>query len=514
MKKNLQWKVILTLAVVGLAIFLAYPYDDAKIKRGLDLKGGISLVLKVITDDSINIETDQEIARLEELFRKNSITFEKVTKEGLGRIAVQGVLADQEGKTRDLFDEYTRDWEYTFTANRANLVLKPLVAQFLRDQSVSQAKETIDNRINTYGVAEPVIQRQGADQIVVELPGVDDPDRVKELIKVTAVLEWKLVKAGPAADEETLLQPYNGVVPDDAEVLRGDPKRGQGGYYLVDKVAVVTGKDLRTIRRVTDEWNAPAVSFTLTSDGGARFEQVTGANIGKQIAIILDEKVQSAPVVEDRISRAQGGVIRGRFTPEEADDLIIVLKAGALPAGIRYLEERTIGPSLGADSVRQGFLAGLVAVVAVMTFMIVFYKLSGINAVVALILNVVILFGALAYFKAALTLPGIAGIILAIGMAVDANVLIFERIKEELALGKGAASAITQGFSRAFTAIFDSNLTTIISAVFLFQFGTGPIRGYAVTLTISLIANLFTAVFVSHLLFDLTVKKSAKKLSI
>jgi len=514
MKKNLQWKVVLVLAVIAGALFLAYPFNDAKIKRGLDLKGGIHLVLQVITDDSINIETDQEIARLEELLKKNSITFQKVTKGGLGRIAVQGVLADEEGKTRDMLEEYARDWDFGFSGDRANLTLKPLVAQFLRDQSVSQARETIDNRINTFGVAEPLIQRQGSDKIVVELPGVDDPERVKELIKVTAVLEWKLVKAGPAPDEATLLQATNGQVPDDAEVLKGDPKRGQSGFYLVDKVAVVTGKDLRTIRQTTDEWSNPAVTFTLNPDGGARFEQVTGANIGKQIAIILDKRIQSAPVVEDRILRTSGGVIRGRFTPQEAEDLVVVLKAGALPAGIRYLEERTIGPALGADSIRQGLAAGLVAIAAVMIFMIVFYKLSGINAVVALLLNVLILFGALAYFKAALTLPGIAGIILAIGMAVDANVLIFERIKEEAALGKGVMSSITQGFSRAFTAIFDSNLTTIISAIFLFQFGTGPIRGYAVTLTISLVANLFTAVFVSHLLFDLTVPKTAKALSI
>lgn len=514
MKKNLQWKVALTLIVIAGAIFLAYPFNDAKIKRGLDLKGGIHLTLGVITDDSINIETDQEVARLEELLKKNSITFQKVTKEGLGRIAVQGALADQEAKTRDLFDEYSRDWEYSFTADRANLTLKPLVALALRDQSVTQAKTTIENRVNGLGVSEPLIQRQGTDKLIVELPGVDDPDRVKELIKVTAILEWKLVKAGPAADEATLLQATNGQVPDDAEVLKGDPKRGQGGFYLVNKVAVVTGKDLRTIRRTQDEWNNPAVSFTLNSDGGARFEQVTGANIGKQIAIILDKKVQSAPGIEDKISRLQGGIIRGRFTAQEADDLVVILKAGALPAGIKYLEDRTIGPALGADSIRQGLLAGLVAIVAVMAFMVFFYKLSGFNAVAALILNVLILFGALAYFKAALTLPGIAGIILSIGMAVDANVLVFERIKEELAVGKGVASAISQGFARAFSAIFDSNLTTIISAVFLFQFGTGPIRGYAVTLTISLIANLFTAVFVSHLLFDLTVRKSAKKLSI
>jgi preprotein translocase subunit SecD len=514
MKKNLQWKVVLTVVVVGGAIFLAFPFNDTKIKRGLDLKGGIHLALKVMTDDSINIETDQEIARIEDLLKKNSITFQKVTKEAIGRIAVQGTLADQEGKTRDLFDEYTRDWEYSFTGDRATLTLKPLVIQFLRDQSVTQAKETIENRVNGLGVSEPLIQRQGADKIIVELPGVDDPDRVKELIKVTAVLEWKLVKAGPAADEATLLAATNGQVPEDAEVLKGDPKRGQGGYYLVDRVAVVTGKDLRTIRRTQDEWNNPAVSFSLNSDGGTRFEQLTGANVGKQIAIILDKKVQSAPLVEQRISRTQGGIIRGRFSAQEADDLVVVLKAGALPAGISYLEERTIGPALGADSIRQGLIAGLVAIMLVMTFMLVFYKLSGINAVITMILNVVILFGALAYFKAALTLPGIAGIILAVGMAVDANVLIFERMKEELAVGKGVLSAVSQGFSRAFSAIFDSNLTTIISAVFLFQFGTGPIRGYAVTLTISLVANLFTAVFVSHLLFDLTVRKSAKRLSI
>jgi len=514
MKKNLQWKAVLVLAVIAGALFLAYPFNDTKIRRGLDLKGGIHLVLQVITDDSINIETDQEIARLEELLKKNSITFQKVTKDGLGRIGIQGVLADDEVKTRDMLDEYARDWDYGFAGDRATLTLKPLVVQFLRDQSVSQAKETIDNRINTFGVSEPLIQRQGADKIVVELPGVDDPERVKELIKVTAVLEWKLVKAGPAPDEATLLQATNGQVPDDAVVLKGDPKRGQGGFYLVDKVAAVTGKDLRSVRQVTDEWHNPAVSFSLNPEGGARFEMVTGANIGKNIAIILDNKVQSAPVVEDKIMRAAGGIIRGRFTQQEAEDLVIVLKAGALPAGIKYLEERTIGPALGADSIRQGLLAGLVAIVAVMAFMVVFYKLSGINAVLALVLNVVILFGALAYFKAALTLPGIAGIILSIGMAVDANVLIFERMKEELALGKGVMSSISQGFSRAFTAIFDSNLTTIISAVFLFQFGTGPIRGYAVTLTISLFANLFTAVFVSRLLFDLAVPKTAKTLSI
>jgi len=513
MKKNLQWKAILTVILIAAAIFFVYP-PGKKIKLGLDLKGGIHLVLKVLTDDSINVETDQEIGRMEELFKKNSITFTSGTKDGLGKYSIHGVMADQEAKTRDLLDQYARDWAYSFVGDKVTLTLKPLVAQLLRDQAVSQALETIRNRIDQIGVSEPLLQRQGADNLVVELPGVDDPDRIKDLIKVTAMLEWKMVKAGPMSDEASLLQATNGQIPAECEVVKGDPKRGQGGFYLVNKISIVTGKDLRTVRRTVDEWQSPAVAFSLNADGGARFEQATRENIGKQIAIILDGKVQSAPVVETEISRSQGGIIRGRFGAQEADDLVIILKAGALPAGIKYLEERTIGPALGADSVRQGLLAGLVAILAVMGFMIFYYKMSGLNAVFVLWLNVLLLFGALAYFKATLTLPGIAGIILGIGMAVDANVLVFERMKEEAALGKGVLSTISLGFSRAFSAIFDSNLTTIISAVFLFQFGTGPIKGYAVTLIISLLANVFTAVFVSHLIFDITVRKTAKKLSI
>jgi preprotein translocase subunit SecD len=277
-------------------------------------------------------------------------------------------------------------------------------------------------------------------------------------------------------------------------------------------VAAVTGKDLRMVRRGTDEWNQPAVAFQLKPDGARRFEQVTGENIGKPLAIILDGKVQSAPNINTRIS--DSGIIQGHFTVEAADDLVLVLRAGALPAGIKTLENRTIGPSLGADSVKAGLLSFLVAVISVMTFMIVYYRFSGVNAIVALILNVIIMFGALAYFRATLTLPGIAGIILGVGMAVDANVLIFERIREEMALGKSILNSISLGFTRAFSAIFDSNLTTIISAVFLFQFGTGPIKGYAVTLIISLVANLFTAVFVSHWIFDVTHSKKTQKLSI
>ncbi|HEX2695992.1 MAG TPA: protein translocase subunit SecD, partial [Acidobacteriota bacterium] len=511
MKKGLQWKAILVVAVLALAIFLAYPPKD-KIKLGLDLKGGIHLVLQVLTEDAVNMETDQEIARFQELFKKNNVTFQTAAKDRPGRFVFSGTSAEQEGKTRDLIDQYTRDWEYAFTGDKLAFTLKAPVIQFLKDQAVNQVRETITNRIDQFGVAEPLIQRQGAERIIVELPGVSDPERVKGLIKVTAVLEWKLVKAGSAPDEETLLKDFGGKVPEDMEVAKGDASRGEAGFFLVSRVASVTGKDLRMVRRSVDEWNNPAVSFELNSEGARRFEKVTEENIGQRLAIVLDGKVQSAPSINARISGS--GIIQGRFTVEQAEDLVVVLKAGALPAGIRYLEERTIGPSLGADSVRQGLMAGLVAVILVMGFMVFFYKLSGLNAVAALIMNVIILFGALGYFKATLTLPGIAGIILSIGMSVDANVLIFERIKEERAAGKNVASAIQLGFSRAFSAIFDSNLTTIISAVFLFQFGTGPIKGYAVTLIIGLVANVVTAVWVSHLIFDLTVPKSAKRLSI
>jgi preprotein translocase subunit SecD len=514
MKKGLQWKLILTLAVTALSIFLFFPPKD-KIKLGLDLKGGIHLVLQVMTEDAVTIETDTEIARLQEQLKKKNITFKAMVKGDVGNFTIQGLGADQEAGLKSVLDESFQEWDYSFLGETVSLRMKDQAVRYLKEQAVTQALETIRNRVDTFGVSEPMIQRQGmaGDRIVVELPGVEDPNRVKDIIKTTAILEWKLVRAGPAPDEATLLASLGGTVPEDAQVIKGDPKR-EAGIYLVDRVATVSGKDLRTVRRSVDEWNSPAVSFSLNPDGGRRFEKATGENIGKQIAIILDNKVISAPRVESVIPAATGGIIRGRFTMEEAEDLVVVLKAGSLPAGIRYLEERTIGPSLGADSVRQGLISFLVAVITVMTFMIVYYRLSGLNAIAALVLNMVILFGALAYFHAALTLPGIAGIILSVGMAVDANVLIFERIKEEKALGKGILNSIATGFSRAFSAIFDSNLTTIISAIFLFQFGTGPIKGYATTLIIGLVANIFTAVFVSRLIFDVTVPKSAKKLSI
>jgi preprotein translocase subunit SecD len=515
MKRKTGWRLGFTLLILGLSLFLAYPPKE-KIKLGLDLKGGIHLVLQVITDDAINIETDQEIARLREELKKKNLDFSSVKKERIGKIIIEGIRSDQEGKIKDLLDDYFREWNYSFISDRVELTLKASVASYLKDQAVNQAIETIRNRVDQFGVAEPVIQRQGigGDRILVQLPGVEDPERVKEIIKTTALLELKLVEAGPAPDKETLLKDYGGKVPDQMEVLKGDPNRTSGGYYLVHKVAVVTGKDLKNARRTVDEWNNPAVSFTLNSSGAKRFEKATSENIGRALAIVLDGKVQSAPTIEDRIS--DSGIIRGRFSLEEAEDLALILRAGALPASIKYLEERTIGPSLGADSIRKGLTATIVAIILVMIFMVFYYKLSGINSVVALILNMIILAGALAYFKATLTLPGIAGIILTIGMSVDANVLIFERIREDLRLGKTVRAAIASGFSKAFRTILDANVTTIIAAIFLFQFGTGPVKGFAVTLIIGISASMFTAVFVSRLIFDIVLSKKRKieKLSI
>jgi len=517
MKKGLRWKIILTVLVVVFALILAYPPKE-KIELGLDLKGGMHLVLQVVTDDAINYETDQAVLRLEERLKKDDIEYGTITKSTIGKFSLQEFNLEQEGKIEEILDDYFRDWDYSITGNTVSFSLRPNIARYYRDQSVNQAQETIRNRVDELGLTEPTIQRQGlttgSDRIIVELPGVENPERVKNILKTTALLEWKLVKAGPAPDRETLLADFGGKVPDDQVVIRGDPKRTEGGYYLVTQVAPVTGKDLRDSRPSVDEWNNPAVSFSFNADGARRFAKLTAENINKPLGIILDGKIQEVATIEERIS--DSGILRGRFTQESAEDISLVLRAGALPASIRYLEDRTIGPSLGADSIRKGLSSIFIALILVLMFMVLYYRLSGINAIIALTLNIIILMGTLAYFKAVLTLPGIAGIILTIGMAVDANVLVFERIREELSSGKGILSSISAGFSRAFKTILDANVTTIIAAIFLFQFGTGPIKGFAVTLIIGITASMFTAVFVSHLIFDVfhSKRKKREKLSI
>lgn len=511
MKKNLRWKVILVLIVIGLALYFAYPPGE-KIHLGLDLKGGMHLVLEVQTDDSIRTETNNEILRLEEQLKKKKIVYGKVVPGKIGQFFVEGVMPDYLDEVRDILNDNFRDWNYSIVGNTISVSLKPSALQYLRDLSVKQAQETIKNRVDELGLTEPTIQRQGTgNRIIVELPGVENPDRVKNIIKTTAVLEWRLVLAGPAASQEALLENFGGEVPSDAEILRGDPQRTEGGYYLVSRVAPVTGKDLQDARQSLDEWNNPAVLFRLSAEAGRRFYKFTSDNLGKTLSIVLDQRVQQVATIRDRIS--DSGIIHGRFTSDEAEDLSIILRAGPLPASIKYLEERSIGPSLGKDSIRKGLSSMVIALILVMMFMIFYYRISGVNAVSALILNMLIIAGVLGYFKenAVLTLPGIAGIILTVGMAVDANVLVFERIREELAAGKAVPNAISSGFSRAFRTILDANVTTIIAAIFLFQFGTGPIRGFAVTLIIGISASMFTAVFVSRLIFDISLAKKKKR---
>jgi len=516
MKKDLRWKVILVIIVIGLAIFLAYPPGE-KIHLGLDLEGGMHLVLEVVTEDALSIETDQEILRLEDELKKKKLEYRTIAKEGITRFSIQEINPAQEREITDLLDDYFRDWDYSVMGSTVSVSLKPAAVNYLKDLSVRQAKETIQNRVDELGLAEPTIQRQGTgNRIIVELPGVENPDRIKNIIKTTALLEWRLVLGGPAPDQETLLQDLGGEIPSDAEVLKGDPERTEGGYYLVSKVAPVTGKDLINARRSVDEWNNPAVLFTLNAEAGRRFYKFTSDNLKKPLSIILDGKIQEVATIQDRIP--DRGVIHGTFTVESAEDLALVLRAGPLPATVKYLEQRSIGPSLGKDSIRKGLSAMAIALILVIVFMIFYYRLSGFNAVAALTLNILIIMGILGYLgeNAVLTLPGIAGIILTIGMAVDANVLVFERIREELSSGKNVWSSIASGFSRAFRTILDANMTTIIAAIFLFQFGTGPIRGFAVTLIIGITASMFTAVFVSRLIFDLTQsrKKKREKLSI
>ncbi|MBD3414356.1 MAG: protein translocase subunit SecD [Candidatus Aminicenantes bacterium] len=517
MKRKLRWKIILVIGVVALAVFLAYP-PAKKINLGLDLRGGMHLQLQVITDDSVRAETDQEVSRLRQKLEKENIAYEAVVKtEGeVDQFIIQQIDPEKQGQVREILDEEYKQWSYRVMGDNITMTMNPGVATYLREQAVRQSLETIGNRVDELGLTEPTIQRQGltGERIIVELPGVENPERVIEILKTTAQLEFRLVKGGPAPDKETLLEEYGGEIPAGMEVLRGDPQRTQGEFYLVSDVAEIVGKDLRNARRSTDEWNNPAVSFTLNPDASKRFAKLTEENIGKPLSTVLDSKIQLVATIEDRIPGS--GIIRGRYTPEEAEDIALVLRAGALPASIEIMENRTIGPSLGADSIRKGIRSIVMALILIMIFMVFYYRMSGVNAVVALILNIIIIGGVLAYFKANLTLPGMAGIILTVGMAVDANVLVFERIREELSQGKSVLSSIASGFSRAFRTILDANITTIIAAVFLFQFGTGPIKGFAVTLIIGITASMFTAVFVSRLIFDLTVgrKKKKKDLSI
>ncbi len=502
MKKNLQWKGLLILAVTGLAIWAFYPPQE-KIKLGLDLRGGIHLVMKVNTDDAIVAVTDEVAEMLGQQLDDRSIAFESAERAAAGRISVSGVDINKDSEFRTLVETNFPQWDVRSLGSGSwELALKPADLLVLRSETVTQAIDTIRRRVDALGVAEPIIAPHGdtGDQILVQLPGFDDVARAKELIRSTARLELRLVQSAGLSEDQLLA---GRAQPPGTEILPGaaDPG-GDRYYYLVDRTPVVTGRDLKNARRSLDyETNTPNVSFTLKPDAAGRFQQATRENIGRQLAIVLDNQVVSAPVIQNAIY--DQGQITGNFTVEEAQDLSIKLRSGALPASLEYQEERTVGPSLGADSIRSGILASLVGLGAVVVFVFVYYKLSGVNAVVTLLLNLLILLGLLAYFEATLTLPGIAGVILTIGMGVDSNVLIFERIKEEVRAGKTVRTAISASFSKVFLTVLDSHLTSFIAALILLQFGTGPVQGFAVTLMIGLAANMFTAIFVSHFLFDL-----------
>jgi preprotein translocase subunit SecD len=395
----------------------------------------------------------------------------------------------------------------------------------LKNKAVTQAIETIRNRVDALGVSEPTIQEHGLGnyQILVQLPGIDDSERVKDIMQSTAMLEIKQSLGGPYPSEQAALQDKGGVLPADAILLAGQAQPGSTegqAWYLVSRVSAVSGKDLRDAQPSSDQNGQPSVSFTLTGEGGQRFYNFTTAHVGDSLAVVLDNKVKEVANIKEPI-RDRGEISGGRMSDQQAKDLSMILRSGALPASISYLEERTVGPSLGADSIRSGVRAAVIGMVAVLIFMLVYYRGAGINADVALILNLIILLGFLGWstiagVNVALTLPGIAGVILTVGMGVDSNVLIFERIREELRNGKTPPSAVDQGFSHAWITIVDTHVTTIVSAAILFVFGTGPVKGFATTLTFGLLANLFTAVFVSRVIFDwiLSRKQRGEALSI
>ena len=522
MKRNLKYRAIFILIVLVVSVALFYPPGE-RINLGLDLRGGIHLVLQVNIKDAQEVEVSQIRERIETDLSADEIRFQETRLSEDLEIEILGVSQDQQDALEDYLRDYSASWNYRvlFGSDRIDYVLSMAAAaeRALAELTVRQAKETIQNRVDQYGVAEPSITVYGSgdikDQIIVELPGVDDPNRVISLLKSTARLELKLVHpslGGPFPGREEGLDAFNGTLPGDYELLpyRNPRETGtQKSYLAVRKVASVTGQHLKNARRSQDDFTGRAeVVFFLNSEGVRRFSSTTEKNVGNQLAIVMDDEVRSAPNINEAIT-TDSARITGDFTPEQAEDLALVLRSGALPASIRILENRIVGPSLGMDSIRSGIAASIVGLVLVVTGMLIVYRLSGLNAIACLILNLLILLGVLASFRATLTLPGIAGVILTIGMAVDANILIFERIKEELRLGKTVRTAVDSGFRRVFGTIFDTNVTTLIAALFLFQFGTGPVRGFAVTLAVGLLANIFTATFVSRTFFGLVLQRRA-----
>jgi len=463
------------------------------------------------------------VERVSTWLRGKNISYDEVRRVDDTHILVRNVDSARLPEFHDYVNaQFANFWDMSPTAGDPSsytLTLRGAAIAQIQENTMTQTLETVDRRINALGLTEPTIQLRGgqnSNEILVQLPGEGDPSRAKQVIQAGGQLELKLVEDPVIYTSETdALSKHSGVLPAGTELVAGraatrstpgGPSDGEG-WYILTRSAVVTGRDLRSAaeNRNTNNPGQWVVDFTLSGEAARRFGPFTQQNLGRQMAIVLDHRVYSAPSINGRID--DSGMIEGNFSQDSAHDLALVLRAGALPASIKYLEERTVGPSLGADSIRHGVQASVLSLLVVMIFMLFYYRLSGGNAVLALILNLVILLAALAFFGAVLTLPGIAGVILTIGMGVDSNVLVFERIREELRNGKSPASAVEAGFDKAFLTIIDTHVTTVVSAFFLFLFGTGPIKGFAITLTIGLIANVFTAIYVSKTIFQYHLAK-------
>ena len=515
MRKEFYWKIVLILVVVVVSVWFAHPIKE-KINLGLDLQGGMHLVLDVEAEKAVESTLDRYVMNLRDAFKKDKIESASVERDK-DNILINLSDTSKEKDVEKAVSEIT-DMEKISSSSGSNRMVYQIngkMRKYIEERAVDQGLETIRNRIDQFGVAEPSIQRQGDRRIIIQLPGIKDTDRAIQLIGKTAQLEFKLVD-----DDRSLEDAIKGNIPEGDEMLYQrltNPDSGEVSKkpFLIKKEVMMTGESIVNAEvRIDSQYNEPYVSIEFDKGGSNLFGKITKDNVKKRLAIVLDNNVYSAPVIQEEISggRAQ---ITGSFTTEEAHDLAIVLRAGALPAPVKILENRTVGPSLGKDSIEMGLKSTIMSGVLILIFMIFYYRLSGLIANIALFLNLILLAGAMAYFKATLTLPGIAGIILTIGMAVDANILIYERIREELRLGKTIRAAIDSGFKRVFITIFDSNITTLIAALVLFQFGTGPIKGFAVTLSIGIVASMFTSVFVSRFIFDLIASKMRmEKLSI
>ncbi len=530
MKKNLQSKVVLIVAVLLVCIYgiIGLPSGvsgtallnavSQRIHLGLDLRGGVHLILEVVVSEAVSAETDNTAGQIEQALKGANLSFTQVFKPDPTKqpqaIRIEGTTQAQATTVRSTLDsKYGNEYDISGGGadNTWNLTMKPSVVTALEQKTVEQAIETIRDRVDSLGVSEPLIQQYGLgdNQILVELPGISDLDRVKSIIQSTARLEIHAVVGGPYKDDQEAMASLGASVPPDDILVHGSGTLATGSdadsVYVLQRAYIVGGQDFRSADPSTDQNGRRNVRFTLTNEAGDKFYDYTSKNVGQSMAVVMGGRVREVATIQSAIR--DSGEITGSFTPDEVTMLSKMLRTGALPASLNYLEDRTVGASLGADSIKKGVTAAIVGVLVVMAFMLFYYRGSGINADLALVLNLVILLGFMGFSTATLTLPGIAGVILTIGMGVDSNVLIFERIREEVRAGKAPSAAVDQGFAHAWTTILDTHVTTIVSAAILFMFGTGPVKGFATTLTIGLLANLFTAVYVSRVIFDAHVNK-------